>query len=99
MGDQMADALLALPDAPDAEQAGAQQLGAESLADLFPDDDLGRAVLVLQADEDHALGGLRLLAAGDDAGAARQAAVGQGLQLRRRKLRQPKRWSTILICK
>jgi hypothetical protein len=74
-------AVPALPDAFHRQQPAAQDGGAVFVVDLGPDDDLHLAGFVFQRDEQRALGGLRLLAAGDDAAGLGPAAAGQVLQL------------------
>ena len=66
---------LALPLAVDGEQRRAEQRLPLRLGDPRPDDDVDRAGLVLEGDEDRALGGLGALPVRDEAARARQAAV------------------------
>ena len=62
-----------------------QQFAALALAQAFPDDHVDTAGFVLQRDEHHALGGLRLLACHHNAAGAYQTAIGQVAQLRGRE--------------
>src|SRR5690606_4699937 len=67
-GDEVFDAVHALPAAAHGKQGGVEQGLAATLRDARPDDHVDHAVLVLQRDEDRAAGGPGALALGDDAG-------------------------------
>ncbi|WP_341649600.1 hypothetical protein [Thauera humireducens] len=73
----MHDPPLAADLAEHAHQPRAEQDAALLLEQLGADDDVGQAGLVLQRDEQRALGGGRALAAGDQSGAASEHAVGR----------------------
>ena len=81
LGYQIADHAFALPAAFHGQQAGAQEHLALGFADVFPDDELGDAVLVFQRDEQRAFGRGGLLAQRHDAGGAHNPAVGDAAQL------------------
>src|SRR5471032_3407400 len=80
LGDQMTHDALLLPYAVDAEQRRAQHFAALLLDQRRPDDDVDIAGLVLQRDEDHALGRAGSLPYRDHAAAARQLAVLVGVE-------------------
>ena len=69
------DLAFALDVAVDGEQLRAQQLAALAVAQIAPDDHVGRAGLVLERDEHDAARGVGPLPADDDAGGADDAAV------------------------
>src|SRR5450631_2296609 len=79
--DQVHDFARALERAVDGEQVGAQKLLALTLGQVAPDDDVDHAGLVFQRDEGDAAGGAGALAAGDQSGDARDAAMRQVTQL------------------
>ena len=75
---------LALPLAVDGEERRAEQGLPLRLGDARPDDDVDRAGLVLERDEDRSLGRLGPLPVRHQAAGARQPAVREGAQARRR---------------
>src|SRR3546814_3518980 len=72
----MADALMALPDAVDAHQAGLHQCRALALGQFGMDDDVDVACFVFQCDEYCSFGGLGALTPGHYAAGPGQASVG-----------------------
>src|SRR5471032_2961007 len=80
LGDQVAHDALLLPHTVDAEQRRAQHFAALLLDQRRPDDDVDIAGLVLQRDEDHALGRAGPLPYRDHAAATRQLAVLVGVE-------------------
>src|SRR5664280_688790 len=75
---------LALPLAVDGEQRRPEQGLSLRIGDLRPDDDVDGAGLVLEGDEDRALGRLGPLPVRDEAAGPRQPAVREGAQARGR---------------
>jgi hypothetical protein len=96
-GDEVHHRLLALafalPLAVHGEQRRAEQRRPLRLGDLRPDDDVDRPGLVLERDEDRALGSLGTLPVRDQAARARQPAVRVGAQARRVSMRKAARRS------
>lgn len=78
--DEMHHLAFALDEAGYAEQARAEQLAALALDQMPPDHHVDVAGLVLKCDKYHSAGGVRTLAAGNQAGGAHAGAVGQRLQ-------------------
>src|SRR3546814_16451709 len=72
----MADALMALPDAVDAHQAGLHQCRALALGQFGMDDDVDVACFVFQCDEYCSFGGLGALTPGHYSAGPGQASVG-----------------------
>lgn len=88
LGDQVAHlaaaVFITLPLAVDGHQLGAHQFRALTLTQAFPHNHIDTASFILQRDENHAFGGLRLLPHGDEAAGLDQPPTGQVAQLRRR---------------
>ena len=67
-GDQMQHITVAFEYAVHTEQTRTQQFAALAFGEVTPHDDVHVAGFILERDEDHARGGARALATGDDAG-------------------------------
>jgi len=80
--DQVAYRAVALPPAFDGQQSSVEQDLPLRIPHIRPDDDLSRAVLVLQRHEDRAACRIRLLPQRDDSGRADDVAVRDAAQLR-----------------
>ncbi len=78
--DQAAHDAFLLPHAVHAQQRRTQHLAAVLLHQVGPDDHVDVAGFVFDRDEQHAPSRCRPLAHGDDAGAARQLAIAEGVQ-------------------
>ena len=74
-GEQVDDLPVAFHLAEDGEKLRAEELAALAVADVAPDDHVGRAGFVFERDEDHAARGVGPLPADDDAGRADDAAL------------------------